>query len=62
MIRQPAKMLAANVDRAWARLQEKAFGHQKIVLESTLLPHNDGAARRVSERIESCFHAQREFL
>jgi len=31
----------------------KAFGHQKMALESTLRLHNDGAARRVSARIES---------
>ena len=34
----------------------------KLALASTLPLHNDGAARRVSERIESCFHAQTEFL
>jgi hypothetical protein len=46
-----------------AGLQAKAaFGHQKMALESTLPPHNDGAARRVSERIESCFRARSEFL
>ena len=33
-----------------------------IALESTLPPHSDGAARRVSERIESCFRLQSEFL
>ena len=33
-----------------------------MALESTLPPHNDGAARRVSERIECSFHAQSEFL
>jgi hypothetical protein len=43
-------------------LQGKAFGYQKVALESTLRPHNDGAARRVSETIESCFHAQSKFL
>jgi len=30
--------------------------------ESTPPPHSDGAARRVSEGIESCFHSQSEFL
>jgi serine/threonine protein kinase len=45
-----------------AGLQAKAFGHQKMALESTLPPHNDGVPRRVSERIESCFRAQSEFL
>jgi hypothetical protein len=56
------KMLAEDVNRVLAELQEKAFGHQKMALDSTLPPHNDGAARRVSGRIESCFHVQREFL
>jgi len=32
-----------------------------MALESTLPPHNDGVARRVSERIESSFHTQSEF-
>jgi hypothetical protein len=56
------KMLVENVNRALAGLQGKAFGHQKMAVESTLPPHNEGAARRVLERIESCFHAQSEFL
>ena len=51
-------MLAENVNRALAGLQGKAFGHHKIALESTLPQHNDGAARRVSERIESCTQSQ----
>ena len=42
------KMLAENVNRALAGLQGKAFGHQKMALESTLRLHNGGAARRVS--------------
>jgi hypothetical protein len=33
-----------------------------VALESTLRLHNDGAAFRVSETIESCFHAQSKFL
>jgi hypothetical protein len=33
-----------------------------MALESTLPLHNDDAARRASERIESCFHPQSEFL
>jgi hypothetical protein len=45
-----------------ASLQAKAFGHQKMALESTPPPHNDGVTRRVSERIESCFRTQSEFL
>ncbi len=36
--------------------------YRTIPLESTLPPHNDGAARRASERIESCFRPQSEFL
>jgi len=55
-------MLAEKVNRAAAGLQGTAYGHQKVALESTLRLHNDGAARRVSERIESCFHAQSKFL
>jgi hypothetical protein len=55
-------MLAEKVNRALAGLQGKAFGHQKAALESTLRLHNDGAARRVSERIESGLHAQSKFL
>jgi hypothetical protein len=58
----PRKMLAENVNRALAGLQGKAFGHQKMALESTLRLHNDGAARRVSAGIESGLHAQSEFL
>jgi hypothetical protein len=57
-------------ERCWLRrhepssavLQTKAFGHHKMALESTLPPHNDNVARRVSEGIESSFHAQSEFL
>jgi len=45
-----------------AVLQAKAFGHKKMALESTLPPHNDGGARRASEKIESCFRAQGGFL
>ena len=45
-----------------AGLQAKAFGHKKMALESTLPPHNDGGARRASEKIESCFRAQGGFL
>ena len=55
-------MLAENVNRASAGLQEKSLIFRTIALESTLPPHSDGAARRVSERIESCFCPQREFL
>ena len=45
-------MLAENVNRASAGLQESLV-FRTIALESTLPPHSDGAARRVSERIES---------
>src|SRR5712671_3698577 len=55
-------MLAEIVNRALAWLQGKAFGHQKMALESTLRLHNDGAARRVSTGIESGLHAQSGFL
>jgi hypothetical protein len=55
-------MLAEKLDRALAGLQGKAFGHQKMALESTLRLHNDGAARRVSAGIESGPHAQSGFL
>lgn len=56
-------MLAENVDCfALAGLQEKAFRRPTIVLEPTLPLHNDGVARRVSEKIESRFHAQSELL
>ena len=54
-------MLAENVNRASAGLQEKSFVFRTIALESTLPPHSDGAARRVAERIES-FRPQSEFL
>jgi hypothetical protein len=63
LICRPAKMLAENVDCfALAGLQEKAFRRPTIVLEPTLPLHNDGVARRVSEKIESRFHAQSELL
>lgn len=46
-----------------AELQAKAVGHQKMALESTLPPHNDGVARRVScpsrVRDASCPHDNR---
>ena len=55
-------MLAENVNRASAGLQEKSLVFRTIALESTLPPHSDGAAHRVLERIESGFYPQREFL
>ena len=39
--------------------KKKSF---RTICSSTLPAHSDGAARRVSERIESCFHSQSEFL
>jgi len=55
-------MLAENVSCAASGCSEKSFVFGRIALESTLPPHSDGAARRVSERIESCFHPESEFL
>jgi hypothetical protein len=46
----------------WPGYKKKRLVIRRIALESTLPPHNDGAARRVSGRIESCFYAQCEFL
>jgi hypothetical protein len=45
-----------------AGFQKKNLALRKTALESTLPPHSDGAGHRVSERIESSFHAQSEFL
>ena len=42
--------------------KKESLVFRAIALESTLPPHSDGAARRVSERSESCFHPQNEFL
>jgi hypothetical protein len=46
----------------WPDFKKMRFVLRRLALESTLPPHNDGAARRVAEMIESCFHAQSEFL
>jgi len=54
--------MSGEMGAKYSALQGTAFGHQKVGLESTLRLHNDGSARRVSERIESCFHAQGKFL
>src|SRR5260370_36735656 len=62
LICRSAKMLAENVDFAWPGFKKKNLALRKTALESTLPPHNDGVARRVSERIESCFHPQSELL
>ena len=56
------KILSENVDCALAGFQENAFRRRRLALESTLPPHNDGAARRVSKGIESCLQPQGEFL
>jgi hypothetical protein len=61
LIRRSAKLLAENVDCP-GRVSKKNLALRKTALKSTLPPHNDGVARRVSERIESCFRAQSEFL
>jgi len=55
-------MLAENVNRASPDFKKESLVFRTIAVESTLTPHSDGAARRVSERIESCFHPQSEFL
>jgi len=47
---------------SWPGFKKENLALGKTALESTLPPHNDGVARRVSERIESCFRAQSEFL
>jgi hypothetical protein len=46
-------MPAENVDCALAGFEVTT----EVALESTLPRHNDGAARRVSAGIESCFDA-----
>jgi hypothetical protein len=61
LIRRPAKDARRRHEPSSAGLHAKTFCHQKMALESTLPPHNDGVARRVSERIESSFHTQSEF-
>ena len=55
-------MLAENVNRASPDFKKESLVFRTIAFESTLPPHSDGAARRVSERIESYFHPQSEFL
>jgi hypothetical protein len=41
LIRRPAKDARRRHEPSSAGLQAKAFGHQKMALESTLPPHND---------------------
>jgi hypothetical protein len=61
LIRRSEKMLAENVDCGWAGFK-KNLALSKTAIESTLPPHNDGAGHRVSEKIESSFLAQSQFL
>src|ERR1700737_4805351 len=60
------EMLAENVDRTRLCLgwdtRIKSLVIRKIALESTRQPHNDGAGRRVSARIDSCFQSQSALL
>jgi len=57
LIRRSTKMFIENVDGTSPGGYEKErLVFTKIALESTLPPHSDGAVRRVSERIESCFY------
>ena len=42
--------------------KKQSLVFRTIADESKLPPHSDGAARRVSEGIESCFRPQSEFL
>ena len=62
LIRRPAKDPRRKCEPCQSGFQNKNLALRKTALESTLPPHNDGAARRVSERIESCFHPQSDFL
>src|SRR5260370_31535704 len=51
--------------RTWTvpgRVSKTNLALRRIALESMLPPPNDGAGHRVSERIESSFLAQSEFL
>jgi len=50
------------VNRASLGFKKESWSSELFAFESTLPPQSDGAARRVSERIESCFHPQSEFL
>ena len=56
LIRRMAKDARKKGEPCLGGLQEKSLVFRTIAFESKLPPHNDGAARRVSERIESCFH------
>src|SRR3974390_650644 len=51
--RRPVRNARRKCEPCLGRVQEKSLVFRTIALESTLPPHNDGAARRASERIES---------
>jgi hypothetical protein len=57
LIRRPTKILAEILNRASAGLQERAIwsSEKTAALDSTLPLQTDGAGRRVSVGIESCF-------
>jgi hypothetical protein len=61
-MRRPAKVLAEILNRASVGLQGKRLVIRKIVFEFTVLPHTDGAGRRVSPGIEPCFRPQSGLL
>ena len=62
LIRRPANdARSEDTNRRRPGYKQKRLVIRKY-LESTLPPHNDGVARRVSERIESRFRAQSEFV
>ena len=62
LIRRMAKDARRKGEPCLGGLQEKSLVFRTIALESKLPPHNDGAARRVWERIESCSRPQSEVL
>jgi hypothetical protein len=45
------KMLAEDVNRVLAELQEKAFGHQKMALDSTLPPHVHHSRNHIGSKL-----------
>jgi len=62
LIRRMAKDARKKGEPCLGGLQEKSLVFRTIAFESKLPPHNDGAARRVWERIESCSRPQSEVL
>jgi hypothetical protein len=56
------RFLAEDVNRPRPGYEKNRLVFGGMALEATLPPHNDGVARRVLERIGSCFHAQSESL